>query len=212
MFGTQLIEHPNVIVKSNFIKQHVDSLAHNERANELPGISNSLLIGSLFHQQCEPWKHIASNHLLQVWKAVKQFLEILLDHLTDTKTCNQLFNHVIEPVMQSRRDAVRAKLEELMTPHQDFDPIDIDPHFARKIWSIRQKRVTRPIAEMIRKDIRDSNRKGKNTIPSVDDIVDRIHAPDSLLDDKYGSNETFEFMQLYYDVRSLGASWNLANL
>ncbi|KAF2186985.1 hypothetical protein K469DRAFT_121230 [Zopfia rhizophila CBS 207.26] len=200
IFGMPQVDHPKVIPRSVFLREHVDSLAHHERANELPGISNPLLIGSLFHQQSAPWEGIASAHLETVWKAAKEFLELLLSHLTDERTCNQVLIHIIDPAMEARRQAVEHKLEELLAPHRGHDPINIDPHFARKIWSLRERRVAESIVEKVRREVKASD--GDETVPSVDKIIAKITATNALVDDKYGSNETFDFMQTYYEVTS----------
>ncbi|KAF2464053.1 dynamin family protein [Lindgomyces ingoldianus] len=191
------IDHPNVISKSVFLKKHVDTLAHHERGNELPGMSNPLLVGSLFHQQSEPWESIASAHLASVWSAAKDFLELLLSHLTDDRTRNQLLIHIIDPAMEARRQTMRTKLEELLVPHRDHDPVNVDPNFARKIWSARESRIAKPIVESVRQQFVLST--DRTLIPSTDEIMTKIGWPNTLIDDKYGSNETFEFMRTYYE-------------
>ncbi|ORY15069.1 dynamin family protein [Clohesyomyces aquaticus] len=191
------ITHPNFIAKSVFLERHVDTLAQVERGNELSGTSNPLLIGSLFHQQSAPWEQIASVHLDDVWNAVKDFLELLLRHLADERTGNQLLIHIIDPALENRRQQMRNKLEELLVPHRDHSPINVDPHFARRIWSTREERVAKSLVEAIRKEL--TLNKDKAPISSNEEIIAKIRRTESTVDDKYGSNETFEFMQAYYD-------------
>ncbi|KAF2266030.1 hypothetical protein CC78DRAFT_459932 [Lojkania enalia] len=204
------LNHSQVITKSDFIKKHVDTLARNERSTELPGISNPSLVGSLFRQQSEPWESIASAHLLKVWKAVKNFLEVLLNHLTDERTCNQLLIHVIDPALEERRGFMRQKLKELLVPHREYDPITVSPHFARTIWNLREKSVKRSVVENIRKEFK--SRDSKDELPSTDEIIAKIGATSAPLDDQYGSNETLEFMQAYYETTLLGFINNVASL
>jgi GTPase SAR1 family protein len=195
IFPTQQLDHPNIINKSTFLKKHVDVLAHHERALELPGLPNPLLVSSLFHEQSEPWEDIATAHLDTVWEAVKDFLECLLGHLAHERTCNQLLIHVIDPAMEQRRQVLKAKLQELLNPHK-HDPINIDPHFARRIWSSKQENITRSVVEMVRQKGLEKN----SSMLSVDDIMASIAAAETLADDKYGSRQTYEFMNAYYEV------------
>lgn len=197
----QCPEHPNVITKSVFLKDHVDTLAYQERGNELPGVSNPLLVGSLFHEQSSPWEAIASKHLKTVWEAVKDFLEALLAHLTDERTCNQLLIHVIDPAMETRQERLKAKLGELLVPHRDHDPLNVDPQFARKIWSMREKRITTSIVEAMRQEMGVNGSVREDALPSVDQIMARITSTNPMVDNKYGSLETLEFMEAYYEVR-----------
>ncbi|KAF2874980.1 P-loop containing nucleoside triphosphate hydrolase protein [Massariosphaeria phaeospora] len=200
----------NVIAKSAFLKDHVDALAYQERAKELPGIANPTLVGSLFRQQCEPWENIASTHLQTVWGAVKDFLELLLSHLTDERTCNQLLIHVINPAMDTRREGLNAKLEELLTPHRDNDPINIDPQFVRKLWSSKEKRAARSAVEVMRKEV--TNLDANKSVPSVDEILHKMSLTDPLVGDKYGSHEALECMQAYYETTILLFINNIASL
>jgi len=195
LFPPPELDHPNIITKSTFLKEHVDVLAYHERAHELPGLSNPLLVSSLFHEQSEPWEAIATAHLDTVWEAVKDFLECLLGYLSDERTCNQLLRHVIDPAMEKRRQVLKAKLQELLDPHK-HDPINIDPHFARRIWSSKQENITRSVIEVVRQKGINNN----SAMLSVDEIMASIAAADTLVDDKYGSRQTYEFMSAYYEV------------
>ncbi|KAF1992857.1 hypothetical protein P154DRAFT_528189 [Amniculicola lignicola CBS 123094] len=201
-------DHPNIISKADFIQKHVDSLAQNERANELPGISNPLLVGSLFRQQSAPWESIASEHLDTVWSTVKAFLETLLSHLTDDRTCNQLLIHVIDPAMEARQHALRAKLKELLLPYHEYDPINLDPLFANKISLLREERIAKSILRTVRKELYTND--SKYLLPSDEEILAKATSAGS--SSKYGSNETLHFMQAYYEMAILGFINNVATL
>lgn len=194
--------HPNIILKSEFLKNHVDILAHRERTTELPGMSNPVLVGSLFQEQSQPWQSIASEHLETVWNSVRMFLKALLNHLIDERTGRLLFSRVIDPAMEKRRRQLKAKLEELLIPYRLCHPLSIDPKFGQTIWKLREKRVARSVVETIHKDF--DHLKG--SVPSVEELLAKIPARDPLVENKYGSLETFEVMETYYEVRSTSNS------
>jgi GTPase SAR1 family protein len=202
-FSSRQQGHPNVISKSKFLKEHVDVLAYHERAHELPGLSNPLLVNSLFQQQSEPWENIATAHLDTVWEAVKRFLEDLLGHLADERTSNQLLIHVIDPAMEKKRQDLKTKLQELLGPHK-HDPINVDPNFARRVWSAKHESNTRSVLETLRQE---SIGNEKRFTTSVDEIMAKIAAADTPIEDKYGSQQTFEFMSAYYEVMR---SWSVS--
>lgn len=197
VFPKLQFDHPNVISKSDFLKDCVDPLAYRERGNELPGMSNPILVGSLFRQQSQPWHDIASEHLDMAWNAVRDFLEALLAHLTDERTCNQLLIHVIDPAMNARQDSLKKKLEELLVPHRDHDPLDINPQFAQKTLSLREKRIATTIIDQIRKD---TDGDGAKILPTADQLIAKLAVTNPAKDNKYGSDDTVEFMQAYYEV------------
>ncbi|KAF2788092.1 hypothetical protein K505DRAFT_286749 [Melanomma pulvis-pyrius CBS 109.77] len=208
-FRSQNLDHPNIISKSEFLADIVDALAYHERGNELPGLSNPLLVGSLFQQQSEPWESIATAHLDIVWEAVNEFLETLLSHLTDERTCNQLLIHVIDPAMETKRQVLRSKLQELLVPHK-HNPINVDPLFAHKIWSAKKECITRSVVEVVRQEY--EGKESNGSLLSVDEMIGKIAAADAPVDDKHGSNQTFEFMQAYYEMTILIFINNVASL
>ena len=187
---------PNVVLKSEFLKRHVDILAHRERTIELPGMSNPVLVGSLFRQQSEPWQGIASEHLDAVWTSVKIFVEALLYHLTNDRVSRSLFSHVIDPALETRRRELSAKLEELLIPHRSHHPFVIDPKFAQTIRTLRERRVAQSIVEAIHNDL-----DLRDGVPSVEELLTRISAKNLPIEDKYGSSEIYEVMEAYYEVR-----------
>lgn len=188
-------DHPNVILKSLFLKNHVDVLAHRERTIELPGMSNPALVGSLFQQQSEPWQNIASEHLENVWLSVKTFLEMLLYHLADERTSRLLFSHVIDPAMETRRRELKVKLEELLVPYRTHHPLNIDPKFAQTIWALREKRMARSVVEAIHGHL-----NPKDGVPAIEELLAKLSMRDPPVENKYGSLETYEVMQTYYEV------------
>jgi GTPase SAR1 family protein len=185
---------PEIIGKSDFLN-HVDSLAVLERGNELPGTSNPLLVGSLFRQQSEAWGDIAEEHLNRVWSAVKAFMETLLAHMTDERTCNQLLIHVVDPAMEARQQLLGRKLKELLVPYLDHEPIMIDPRFSDKKWSSR----TRRIASLIIETMQDDEENGIVTDLSLDEVEAKVIAA-TTADNHYGSVGALETMEAYYDV------------
>ncbi|CAO2656494.1 Nn.00g052970.m01.CDS01 [Neocucurbitaria sp. VM-36] len=208
-FLAKTVDHPNVIRKSEFITHHVDRLAYIERGSELPGMSNPLLIGSLFQQQSEPWQGIASTHLLKVWRVVEEFFEDLLDHLTDDTTRSQLLIHTIDPSLVERRTLLQDKLEELLRPHRDYDPISIDPSFTRKALSVREENVARRVI----KNLPASLQAGVTLSSSeIKDIVSKVTLSEGKCTNQYGSFEALEFMQAYYETAILIFINNVASL
>ena len=194
-------DHPFTRSRSDFIKYHVDKLARHERGNELPGIPNPLLVGSLFRQQSEPWERIAADHLEAVWRTVKKFLDLLLGHLTSDRTCNQLLVHIIDPAMEIRRRESKQKLKELLIPHQRSDPINIDPRFAHRVWSQRERRITKSILNTVQSEFK--VKTSTDPFPSTDEVMAKIETTNMLVDDQHGSSETLESMQAYYEVFEL---------
>lgn len=200
--------HPNAIHKSRFLEDHVNPLATQERGNELSGLSNPLLVGSLFRLQSEPWEAIASEYLVDVYDAVNEFLDMLLEYLTDEKTHGHLLSQVINPAMEERQSDCENKLKELLLPYQAYEPLNIDPHFTRKLRAPRD----RGIVSGVLKALLEGERVDTKTVMSdsyIDRFVENMGRQASFKRDRYGALEIYECMQAFYEVSALRAGFFL---
>jgi len=134
-----------------------------------------------------------------VCNAIKDFLEALLFHLADEQTSNLVLLRIIEPAVEKRYLSVKEKLEELLRSHREFDSIDPNPQFPRKIWSLRERKLTQAVMGAIRQGSGELS-TSKDPLPSVEEILTRISPSNLSTDDKYGSNEACEYMGAYYEV------------
>jgi hypothetical protein len=107
---------PGTISRIAFVKEVVGLLQRN-RGRELPGIFSPMIVADLFPEQPNPWSRLAKDHLEPVWNATRKFMELAVSHLTDAITANALLQEFIDPLMTSRIQLMRAKLDELLHPY-----------------------------------------------------------------------------------------------
>lgn len=192
--------HPNIIAKSVFLQKHVALLAHYERGNELPGMSNPFLVGSLFREQSEPWDDLAFAHVERAYDAVKDFLETLLLHLTDERTCDRILTRIIYPAMENRFEALKRKLEELLRPRRDYEPFTLDPRFSCRLSTYRETQMRRDLVDAV---LREAKLKGiDEALAMKDEIISQVYAEAAPVDGQFGTNEIYAFMEAYYEVSS----------
>lgn len=161
------------IVKSweTFIKE-TRELLNQSKGRELPGTYSPLLVGELFTRQSKKWRSIAMTFVSNAWQAVKQFLDDVLDHVADDTVRQAILQDLIDPAMELKLQALKDKVDELMTPYSNGYPSTLNRRF---------------VAEISR--LRDEQSKGDGSVSLKSDDMDD-HACLELLDT----------MQAYYTV------------
>ncbi|KAI9731615.1 MAG: hypothetical protein M1818_007745 [Claussenomyces sp. TS43310] len=129
-------------VKGDYDDEFFKSEPKSERwlCSKLPGIPSPRIYGELFREYSEPWENIAREHIEAVWSATKNFLELLLEHLTDVEVSNRILHLWSYPRMEEARTKAYEKLQELLSVHKE-PPLTTDISFAEKRKALQQKRI-----------------------------------------------------------------------
>ncbi|KAF1912524.1 dynamin-1 [Ampelomyces quisqualis] len=133
-------EDPMRIGRTEFLEDHIGEYVRQSRPSGLPSLVNPWVIGEVFQQQSRNWSTIAKHHLQQVYQALKIYIEKALKSLVDSRTLNLLMLKQIQPELDRRWRSVQAKLEELLLPFTEQDPITYDPGFLRDLEEMRASR------------------------------------------------------------------------
>ncbi|CAI7581447.1 unnamed protein product [Penicillium viridicatum] len=102
-----------------------------DRGLELPGSSSHLVVGNLFRDQSQPWEEIARAHLMKTWETTRNFVSLLLDHLTDEHTSVVIMRTLIQPQLNAMKDRLLAKVDELTASHKRDHPMPMIGNFLR---------------------------------------------------------------------------------
>ncbi|OCK79504.1 hypothetical protein K432DRAFT_354779 [Lepidopterella palustris CBS 459.81] len=124
------------------LEKEITAMALVHRGIELPGNPNPLLVGKLFRDQSKPWEKIAYNHLMIVWGTVKDFVESLLQHLTNDHTCRLLQRKILDPALENMKQSLLRKLEELVAYYKKGHPLTLDEKFLVSIRELQKDSQT----------------------------------------------------------------------
>lgn len=189
---------PNCITRE-MLEEEIKEQAQESRGIELPGSPNQFLVGSLFRDQCEPWKNIAEAHVLNVWSSVEYFVQLVLKYLTDDHTRVSLMRHLISPALDKAKEKLLTKLEELTSYYNHGHPLPVGDLFLSKMDSLWKKRqlvaLTRGLGMVP---------VGHLTEPKTVHYADLEEAANKLhsFSDEFGAGQIIDQMQAYYDVSS----------
>jgi hypothetical protein len=193
-----LVDDPVRISRAEFLEHHIGEYVQQSRPSGLPSLVNPWVIGEVFREQSKRWYDISKHHLQQIFQAVKDYVESVVGTLVDPRTCSLLMLNLIQPDLDSRWRKVEAKLEELLIPYTEQDPITYDPNFLRDLEKMRAVRY------MAKADSEADSTK--HPFPSVHVSQSRasMASTQHLLTeslDNFTNSEILDLMQTYYKVR-----------
>jgi GTP-binding protein EngB required for normal cell division len=190
-------EEPMVITRADFLTSHIHEYVRQSRPSGLPSLVNPWVIGEIFRQQSQNWRHHANHHLQRVFQAVTDYIEEALGSLMDPQTCGMLMLKHVRPELDQRWRAVEEKMEELLIPYTEQDPITYDPNFIRELDDIRAARYTSATTQHSTLTPYTNHRKQQHH--------HQQSTPQHLLTeslDDYTNSEILDLMQTYYKVSS----------
>ena len=187
-------QEPVRISRAAFLDKHVGEYVRQSRPSGLPSLVNPWVIGEVFRQQSSSWREIAQNHLQRIFQAVKVYIEEALGSLIDPRTCSMLMLRQIQPELDARWRCVEAKLEELLVPYTEQDPITYDPGFVREIDATRAARYRLSAAPLVGS----TDARGQQRTSVASHGATRQLLTESL--DGFTNSEILDLMQTYYRV------------
>ncbi|KAJ4372438.1 hypothetical protein N0V83_004212 [Neocucurbitaria cava] len=188
------LQEPVSISRSDFLEKHVGEYVRQSRPSGLPSLVNPWVIGEVFRRQSEGWREIAQLHLQRVFQAMKDYIEEALGSLIDPRTCSMLMLKQIQSELNTRWRSVEAKLEELLVPYTEQDPITYDPGFVREIEETRAARYQLSATQSGSADPVSSRGQQRASMASRGST--RQLLTESL--DGFTNSEILDLMQTYY--------------
>lgn len=130
-------QQPEIITRAEYLK-HVLELLKRSRGRELPGMSNPLIVGDLFHEQSQPWEALAREHLSAVCEATRTFLDLTVSYLANETASEAVLKELVDPLMEIKAKQMHDRLGELLAPYQAGHPIKYNHYFTETIQNVRR--------------------------------------------------------------------------
>ncbi|RMZ66737.1 interferon-induced gtp-binding mx [Pyrenophora seminiperda CCB06] len=187
-------DEPVVISREEFLGSHIGEYVRQSRPSGLPSLVNPWVIGEVFRQQSQYWREHAKYHLRRVFEAMTEYVEEALGSLMNPYTCSMLMLKQVRPELDRRWHSVEVKLEELLVPYTEQDPITYDPSFVYQLKDLRAARYA-------------NKTEPRGSSPSfsfgaVNDAQKYKHSSGQHLltesIDDYTNSEILDLMQTYY--------------
>ncbi|RAR10057.1 P-loop containing nucleoside triphosphate hydrolase protein [Stemphylium lycopersici] len=189
---------PTVVIREDFLESQIGKHVMQSRTSGLPSLVNPSVIRDVFRDQSKNWRQLAEYHLDQVFRAMEDYVKEALGSLMDPYTCGMLVLKQVSPELDNRWRKVEAKLEELLVPYTEQDPITYDPSFVHQLEELRKARY----ATKGRNQSDASPKAQKSPWLRADESSHNSQPPTQHLlaesMDDYTNSEILDLMQTYY--------------
>ncbi|GKZ24655.1 hypothetical protein AbraIFM66951_011926 [Aspergillus brasiliensis] len=191
------------------LEEEVAEQARKNRGIELPGSANQLLVGSLFRDQSLPWGGLAKEHLIKAWESVRYFALLVLQHTADDHTFSLLAGSIIEPALDTLKENLLAKLDELTAYTKRGHPLPVGKSFLTRIQKARSNRQMSSLKTRLKST--PHHKADGEALFSMKAIEDASSTLESSRDE-YAAAEIIDQMQAYYDTAIVTFVDNIATL
>lgn len=193
------------VTREEYLK-HISHLLRRTRGRELPGTFNPMIVRDLFLEQCSPWEQLTHSHTDGIWAAAREFLALVVKHVTDEHTSAAVIEEIVVPACESIKLEIDTKTRELLMPHQIGHPITYNHYFTETLQKIRADRQENDLAKIIQRFFGvDSLKEPYHTEHSInlEQLLKSLlqqSEPDMV---RFASIEALDCMLAYYKVTQL---------
>ncbi|KAK5125902.1 hypothetical protein LTR08_005032 [Meristemomyces frigidus] len=146
----------------------VRKVYQNTRGRELPGNYNHVLLMELFHHQSKRWKHLAANHLSDIFDNLVEFVVLAAQHVTTDELVRTKVLENIQLALRGRKQEAAAELERLCDDERQ-QPITYNHYYTDNVQKSRHD-TTR---NLIKKAMREA---------SVEEYNGKMHISNNTVD------------------------------
>ncbi|KAG5933887.1 hypothetical protein E4U53_000830 [Claviceps sorghi] len=194
---------PGKVARSSYIDEVKDLMKRN-RARELPGTFNPLIVGELFAEQCQPWQKIAAATQTEILRAVDEVEHAIVDHITVKETATAIL-YIVKGGTDRLKAELAGKLDELIKPHFDGHPITYNHYLTdtvQKAQADRRKHQLEKELESMPEDTFHTS-DDRDTVHSTIDVPAIVEALSNHIEvdmERFGSELAIDYMEAYYKV------------
>ncbi|KAL5425052.1 hypothetical protein PMIN07_012006 [Paraphaeosphaeria minitans] len=197
----ELADHPRQITRTAYVEK-VKTLLKRTRLRELPGTFDPLIIGQLFHEQRKPWSNLVNSAVDKVVQAAHFVVRSVLSHHSNISTLDALLKHFIYPRLEGLTKELRAKVEELLKPHDTSHPITYNHYLTENIQKAQERRRTRDIKNSLESFFGDAYTSAGTLAMhiNVNNLIQVLVTKTEADMNNYASSTATDFMEAYYKV------------
>lgn len=195
---------PPCISRTDYIAE-VSKLMKRSRGCELPGTYNPSIIGDLFYEQSQPWESIVNHFAHRILEATRTTVNLILEHIADEETIVGLMRQIINPTMDSLKQALEQKAKEVLDPHQRGHPITYNHYLIDNIQKAKgmhsRKRLEKTMYSFF--NVQDPDNAHSQWLHGTFDLkslLDQLTAKTEVDMDRFACSEAIDCMQAYYKV------------
>lgn len=171
------------------------------KGRELPGLFNSLIVGDLFAEQCEPWGQIVRRLAEEMMEASQLTTQLIVDHITASDVAEGVLKLVRQGIEGLKVD-LDAEVDQLLSSTAQH-PITYNPQLTENVQRTQKARHKRDMKKLIGKTFglaRFDNPDSKISVNPMEllNLGEQGFETDM---ERFGSVLAVDYMQAYYKAR-----------
>jgi hypothetical protein len=190
------------LVKESQLSSEIRLLAAASQGRELPGMPTTETTLHLFRKQAQSRHSIATFHVNLVTDFAQTFVEQLIHHVVGedaTPTASAIFRFCINPFFEKKRELMNNKLDEILRPYISGAAIPLETEFRFPSSKRDVARLAGRVAKALEHPIASMSGNlspglDRNTIIAAISAADDLHSPD------FGTDNTIDMADMYYEV------------
>ncbi|KAI0009631.1 P-loop containing nucleoside triphosphate hydrolase protein [Xylariaceae sp. FL0662B] len=185
------------ISRTEYLKE-VKDLMRRTRGCELPGTYNPLIVGELFHEQCQPWKYWLEEFTGRIFRASETAVSATLAHILDEDTRDKLWGELINDRLSQLNHQLQDKVAEILRPHENIHPITYNHYLTDNVKKARDGRYREAIAKGLA--AADLNSRGNIFSMPLKECLEVIMEHTETDMELHAASEAVDWMEAYYKV------------
>ena len=188
----------------------IERLAAHNLGKEFPGSANSGLALQFFRTQSEPWRDIAKHYLTLTLDYARGFVDELLTHIMagDPATADAVISGCVDPFFDEKREALEAKLDELIQPYAEGYGLALDSEFYASMSKVVASRLAGRVVDFLQSEYPyafrhspggDDDEKWRS-LPSRDRILEAAMVGGAFESSEMGTEKAIDMVVTYYNV------------
>ena len=198
-------EHHQLVITRKEGLEWVQSLLDRSRGRELPGSFNPMLVKELFRDQSKNWILYANKHVKSIWEAMDEFVNKLLEELTDSVTKKKLIDYYINAEVNARKADACTALERLITD-RGRHPITYNHEYCETLKEFRAKRMQKEFEAKLVVHFGTTTIHGKTT-QCIAQVLSDQSSTDMIA---FACAELLDSMHAYYKVCNIDPPLDLS--
>lgn len=190
-------------ITESALSSQLDRFGAYNQGRELPGTPNGDLAFQLFKKQAEPWKRIATCHVMHVHQFSKAFVDQLFGYIIgddSTYAVQIILETCADPFFEIKMALLEEKLEELLRPCSSGYGITLEREFHQTMSQKSLQRLASRFANVLEAQHPEMFHDTTKKVISRKNILNSVLSSDAILESNYGTENVVQMMITHYDV------------
>jgi hypothetical protein len=198
------VDNFDYVYRTEYVEE-VNDLRRKNKGRELNGTFNPLVIGDLFHQQCQPSHGLARDVQDCILKDAHSLIEIILSETTAPET-RAAIRGVIDKGMEAIAERIDKETTNILKPHLGGIPQTYNRYLTDTVQKMQRDRREAKLRALVTERFGRLDKDGQvYTKPST--VLDLLKDEDVINMEDFASLMAIDYSEAYFKVSFSPRGW-----